>query len=90
MILMDEIMQNPESPQSEFVNRVETRALREIRSLLKDDDEETRLDQVVQYVEENSHPCLWRILAQAALNRLDLTVAESALQRLCWGECINK
>lgn len=78
MILMDEIMQNPENPQPEFVTKIETRALRDIRSLI---DKETSLDDVCQYVEDNSHPSLWRILAQAALNKLDLTVAEASFVR---------
>jgi WD repeat-containing protein 35 len=39
------------------------------------------LEDVCRYVEDNSHPCLWRLLAQATLNKLDLTVAEAAFVR---------
>jgi len=71
-------MQNPESPQKDFLSRVESRSLRDIRSLITSG---TSLEDVARYVEDNSHPCLWRLLARAALNALDLSIAEAAFVR---------
>lgn len=77
-MLLDEIMQTPESLKPEYAMKVETRALRDIKSLIENG---TDLLDVGRYVEENSHPSLWRLLAQAALNQLDLSVAETAFVR---------
>jgi WD repeat-containing protein 35 len=33
------------------------------------------------FIEENPHPRLWRLLAEAAINALDLTMAEAAYVR---------
>jgi len=71
-------MQDPESPQKEHVMKIETRALRDTRSLIENG---TSLADVSRYVEENSHPSLWRLLAQAALDKLDLGVAETSFVR---------
>lgn len=78
MILLDEIMQGPENLKPEYCIKLETRALRDIKSLIENG---TDLVDVGRYVEENSHPSLWRLLAQAALNKLDLPVAETAFVR---------
>ncbi|CAG7833859.1 unnamed protein product [Allacma fusca] len=77
-VLMDELMANPENPNKEQIVTLESRALRDTRLLI---DNGTSLSDVTRYVEDNSHPCLWRLLAQAALNRLNLQVAETAFVR---------
>ena len=33
------------------------------------------------FIEENPHPRLWRLLAEAAINSLELTMAEAAYVR---------
>ncbi|CAL8109802.1 unnamed protein product [Orchesella dallaii] len=78
VILLDEIMQASENLKPEYSMKLETRALRDIKSLI---DNGTDLLDVGRYVEENSHPSLWRLLARAALNQLDLSVAETAFVR---------
>ena len=36
------------------------------------------MDDVVSFIEDNAHPRLWRILAEAALEKLDCNVADKA------------
>ena len=45
----------------------ETKALRDTRELL----EKVNLSEAYAFVEENPHPRLWRLLAEAALQKLD-------------------
>ena len=77
-VLMDELMIKPENPTKEQIITLDTRALRDTRLLIENG---TSLSDVSRYVEDNSHTCLWRLLAQEALNQLNLQVAETAFVR---------
>jgi hypothetical protein len=55
----------------------ETQALREARSLL-DSGGATALADAQTYIEAHSHPRLWRLLAEAALEKLDFGAADYA------------
>ena len=39
------------------------------------------IEDAYQFILDNPHPRLWRLLAEAALERLDLEVAEKAFVR---------
>jgi hypothetical protein len=39
------------------------------------------LKDALAFIEENPHPRLWRLLAEAAINSLELTMAEAAYVR---------
>ena len=74
-IMLDDVMVTPEAPNaSAHVVRHEVRSLRDTRTLL---DKNTLRDSI-SFVEEKKHPRLWRLLAETALDRCDLGVAEKA------------
>lgn len=41
-----------------------------------------KIDEATEFIEKNSHPKLWALLAEIALNRLDTVVAEHAFVML--------
>jgi len=73
-VLLDQLMREPESPSKEYLLKFETRALREGRELL----EKASLSDATKYIEENPNPKLWRLLAEAALQKLDFVTADQA------------
>ena len=64
-------------PNDELVLDLEVKSLRDTRDLL----EKVGLKDALGFIEENPHPRLWRLLAEAALESLDLTMAEAAYVR---------
>ena len=72
-IMLDEIMANPKDPNKDMVIDFETKSLRDVRHLL-----EVGLDDASQFIENNPHPRLSRLLAEAALEKLDLDLAEKS------------
>mmetsp|Transcript_32306 Transcript_32306/g.92700 ORF Transcript_32306/g.92700 Transcript_32306/m.92700 type:complete len:1232 (-) Transcript_32306:146-3841(-) len=77
-VLIDEVIQNPESPRKEVLLDFETKSLRDTRDILT---KVSNLKDAFNYVEANPHPRLWRLLAEAALDQLDFGVAEKAFVR---------
>jgi WD repeat-containing protein 35 len=77
-VLIDEVIQNPESPRKEVLLDFETKSLRDTRDILA---KVSNLKDAFNYVEANPHPRLWRLLAEAALDQLDFGVAEKAFVR---------
>ncbi|NXU58811.1 WDR35 protein, partial [Turnix velox] len=76
-VLLDEILKNPEHPNKKYVINFEIRSLRDSRSLI----EKVGIAESSQFIEDNPHPRLWRLLAEAALEKLDLQTAEQAFVR---------
>ncbi|XP_074803645.1 WD repeat-containing protein 35 isoform X1 [Natator depressus] len=76
-VLLDEILKNPEHPDKEYIINFEIRSLRDSRALI----EEVGIEESSQFIEDNPHPRLWRLLAEAALQKLDLQTAEQAFVR---------
>ena len=74
---MDEILRDPDAPSDEFVLDLEVKSLRDTRDLL----EKVGLKDALGFIEENPHPRLWRLLAEAALEALDLQMSEAAYVR---------
>lgn len=73
-VLLDEVMAEPDKPDSTMVIDYESRSLRDARHLLTSN----RIPDAMQFIEDNSHPRLWRLLAETALEELDFIVAEKA------------
>ena len=70
--LIDDILRAPEAPKPEHLLDFETKSLRDTRGIL------TRVQNMrdaFQYVEDNPHPRLWRLLAEAALEEQNFGVA---------------
>jgi len=76
-VLLDEVMKDPGNPARENIIDFETKSLRDTRDLL----EKVGIEDAYQFILENSHSRLWRLLAEAALERQDLEVAEKAFVR---------
>ncbi|CAD7934483.1 unnamed protein product [Amoebophrya sp. A120] len=75
--LVDELVRNPDTvPQkSTIIMDFETKSLRDTRDILT---KLSNLKDAFQYVEDNPHPRLWRLLAENALELLEFQVAEKA------------
>uniref|UniRef100_A0A667ZDV6 WD repeat-containing protein 35 n=1 Tax=Myripristis murdjan TaxID=586833 RepID=A0A667ZDV6_9TELE len=76
-VLLDEIMKDPERPNKDNLIKFEIRSLRDSRALI----EKVGIEDASQFIEDNPHPRLWRLLAEAALQKLDLKTAEQAFVR---------
>ena len=71
---LDEVMLNPENPTAESMLSFETKSLRDTRQLLAT----CPIEESYQFVADNPHPRLWRILAEAALEQLNFVLADKA------------
>lgn len=76
-VLLDEIMADPDNPTKDNLIELEIKSLRDTRALVKT----VGMKDAAQFVDDNPHPRLWRLLAEAALDRLELSVAEHAFVR---------
>uniref|UniRef100_A0A671TY55 WD repeat-containing protein 35 n=1 Tax=Sparus aurata TaxID=8175 RepID=A0A671TY55_SPAAU len=75
--LWDFAQQDPERPNKDNLINFEIRSLRDSRALI----EKVGIEDASQFIEDNPHPRLWRLLAEAALQKLDLKMAEQAFVR---------
>ena len=76
-VLLDEVLLEPESPSTELLLELEVKSLRDTRDLL----DKVGIKDAQAFIEENPHQRLWRLLAEAAVEALDLTTAETAYVR---------
>jgi WD repeat-containing protein 35 len=72
-VLLDEVLRDPETPSEEFLLDLEVKSLRDTRELLH----KVGLKDAMSFIEENPHPRLWRLLAEAALENMDSQKEES-------------
>jgi WD repeat-containing protein 35 len=79
-VLIDDVVRNSETPRKEAILDFETKSLRDTRDIL---EKVPHLKDALAYVEENQHPRLWRLVADAALDQLNFPVAEKAF--VCYG-----
>eukprot|EP00906_Rhabdomonas_costata_P037007 RCo051982 len=73
-VLLDEIMLDPDHPQKDHVVLFETKSLRDTRELLNS----VSIADAFAFIEDNPHPRLWKLLAEAALEKMNFQVAEKA------------
>ncbi|XP_033121645.1 WD repeat-containing protein 35-like isoform X2 [Anneissia japonica] len=76
-VLLDEIMKDAEHPSKDNLIDMDIKSLRDTRDLL----EKVGIEEAAQFIEDNPHPRLWRLLAEASLETLDLKTAEQAFVR---------
>uniref|UniRef100_A0A6A7G3L3 WD repeat-containing protein 35 n=4 Tax=Hirondellea gigas TaxID=1518452 RepID=A0A6A7G3L3_9CRUS len=76
-VLLDEVMQDPEFLNADHILTLEAKSLRDTRELL----EKVSIKDASSFIDENPHPRLWRLLGEAALEKLDLENAETAFVR---------
>jgi WD repeat-containing protein 35 len=77
-VLLDDIMQRPESPGPGDIVEFDTKSLRDAREHLEKND----LKDATTFIEQNSHEKLWKLLAETALKKLELKLAEHAFVKL--------
>mgnify|MGYP004240927435 CR=1 FL=1 len=78
VVLMDEIMSHPKKPSKDEIRRFQTKTLKDAKALL----DKVGLKETYAYIEANPHPQLWRLLAESALDSLDLIIADKGFVRL--------
>uniref|UniRef100_A0A0K0FYV2 ANAPC4_WD40 domain-containing protein n=1 Tax=Strongyloides venezuelensis TaxID=75913 RepID=A0A0K0FYV2_STRVS len=71
-VMLDLLLKDPENPGNHFFNDIEIKSLRTVKKLLN----MGKFSEATEYVDRNSHPKLWKILVEVALEKLDLTTAE--------------
>lgn len=64
-VSLGDVLKDPENPSKTDLVAMETKSLRDTRHLL----EKVGSKEAYQFVEENSHPRLWRLLAESALQQ---------------------
>jgi len=77
VVAMDTLMQHPDKIAREYVVDYESKPLREARDVINAEG----LQGGYIYAEKNSHPRLWKLVAHAALEDLELSVAEKSFVR---------
>ena len=76
-VSLDELFANPEQPSADLVVSLETKLLRDTKDVVSVNG----LGLGYSFVEKNAHPRLWKLLAELALEDLDLGVAEKCFVR---------
>lgn len=76
-ILLDEIISGGAAPAQSNILQLRVKSLRDTEELLS----HVGIGEAKQFIEDNPHPRLWRLLAEAALKALDLETAENAFVR---------
>lgn len=77
VVTMDDVMAHPDKMSRDCVVDFESKSLREVRDKVTAEG----LQAGYSYADKNPHPRLWKLLATAALEELDLVVAEKAFVR---------
>lgn len=77
-VLLDDLVSGVAVPnQDEHFLRLRVKSLRDTEELLT----HVGISEAKQFIEDNAHPRLWRLLAEASLKQLDLVTAETAFVR---------
>ena len=90
--LLDDIFKDPESPSKDHILNIDSKSLRDTRSNILffifvnwifwvDILSQVGLDDGFQFVDQNPHPRLWKLVADQALEKLNFNVAQKALVR---------
>ena len=78
-VMLDELMFKPwdySLPVNEVVIKFETRILRDLREMMANNID---MNDIYQFVDQNSHRKLWELLAEYSLLNLDFITAEKAM-----------
>ncbi|KAG5463440.1 MAG: hypothetical protein BJ554DRAFT_7523, partial [Olpidium bornovanus] len=70
-------MKDQDNCSKDVVVQLETKSLRDTRNIIS----QVGLPDAVQFVEKHPHPRLWRLIAEAALEQLEYSVAQKAFIR---------
>lgn len=72
--MLDEILKDPEDIKKidDMLTSYEAKTLKDTREYLTS----VNLKEAVEFVEKNPHPRLWELIAETALEKLNLNIAE--------------
>lgn len=77
-VLLDDIVNGTATPNcNEHIFQLRVKSLRDTEELLT----HVGITEAKQFIEDNPHPRLWRLLAEASLKKLDIETAESSFVR---------
>lgn len=76
-VLLDEIVNSGQSNTDQHLLHLRVKSLRDTEDLLT----HVGIAEAKQFIEDNSHPRLWRLLGESSLKKLDLETAEAAFVR---------
>ncbi|KAI8616049.1 WD repeat-containing protein 35 [Chytriomyces sp. MP71] len=76
-VILDELFKVPETPSKDHILTLDARSLRDAKAVLTN----VSLQDALNYVEENPHPRLWKLISDSALERLELGIAQKAFVR---------
>ncbi|KAJ8668012.1 hypothetical protein QAD02_009675 [Eretmocerus hayati] len=76
-VLLDELVRQPDAIRPELLLNLEVKSLRDTKDLLS----RVGLREAEEFVRDNPHPRLWRLLGEHALRKLELDAAENAMVR---------
>lgn len=79
-MLLDEILKDPEDIKNinEMMSLYEAKTLKDTRDYLTT----VSLREAVEFVDKNPHPRLWKLIAETALEKLNLGIAERAFVKM--------
>jgi WD repeat-containing protein 35 len=77
-VLLDDIIKSPLSPSKDSFIQIESKSLRDIRSILA----QSGLAEAVKYASKLNHPKVWRVVGEEALILFDLSTAQK-----CYIQC---
>lgn len=73
-VLLDELMMKPDNPDRSLMIKIETKSLRDTQQILRD----VGIDDAYQFIKDNPHKRLWKLLAEDSLNKLNFQIAHRA------------
>jgi WD repeat-containing protein 35 len=73
-VMLDEILKDPEDIKNinEMITHYEAKTLKDTRDFLTT----VSLKEAAEFVEKNPHPRLWQLIAETALDKMNLNIAE--------------
>ncbi|XP_046828988.1 WD repeat-containing protein 35 [Vespa crabro] len=76
-VLLDDLIERPDEVKNDLIIDLEVKSLRDTRELLA----KVGLKEANNFIQDNPHPRLWRLLGESALKVLELETAENAMVR---------
>eukprot|EP00771_Trimastix_marina_P000022 gnl/Trimastix_PCT/1017.p1 GENE.gnl/Trimastix_PCT/1017~~gnl/Trimastix_PCT/1017.p1 ORF type:complete len:1177 (-),score=415.03 gnl/Trimastix_PCT/1017:129-3659(-) len=73
-IMLEELLKDPEQPDTRVLRNFETKSLRDTKEMVHSVD----IQEAYSFIEDNPHPRLWRMLAESALEQLNMPLADKA------------
>lgn len=80
IVRVENLIESPETPSKSLIEKIDTKSLRDTKKIV----EQVGIADALQFVKDNPHPKLWRLVGDAALGKLDFANA-----RTCFVHCLD-